>query len=149
MSEVVFALEFRGRGEDVPGAPGHRRARTTAPSQALLTRLGRDGVQAQVAAEPGESAVLEARVERFGDGTFVEEGRIAYGAAGAVTFTTLGRGRVLAGPQPGAVHGAVIWTVTGGEGRFAGAAGLITSNFAVSAAGEVVDHHVARLFLPD
>jgi hypothetical protein len=129
--ELVLALEFRGRGEDVPGAPGQRRARTSARMDA------------------GETATLEARVQRFGDGTFVEEGRIAYGAGGAVTFTTLGRGWMTGGPAPGAVHGAVIWTVTGGEGRFAGASGVITSNFAVSASGEVVDHHVARLHLPD
>jgi hypothetical protein len=148
MREITFALEFRGRGEDVVGAPGHRRARTSAPSQTLSTVLGPDGVRARVEGAAGETATLEARVERFGDGTFVEEGRIAYGAAGAVTFTTLGHGRVIAGPQPGAVHGAVIWTVTGGEGRFAGASGLITSNFAVTAGGEVVDHHVARLHLP-
>jgi hypothetical protein len=39
--------------------------------------------------------------------------------------------------------------VTGGEGRFAGARGLITSNFTVSGDGEVADHHFARLYLPD
>jgi hypothetical protein len=147
--EIVFALEFRGRGEDIPGSPGKRRARTTAPSQTLTTLLGPDGVRARLEVVPGDTAVLEARVERFGDGTFVEEGEIAYGAAGKVTFATLGRGSVTAGPLPGAVHGAVIWTVTGGDGRFAGAAGLITSNFTVSATGEVVDHHAARLYLPD
>jgi hypothetical protein len=30
----------------------------------------------------------------------------------------------------------------------AGARGLITSNFTVDASGDVVDHHVARVFLP-
>ncbi len=149
MRELVFALEFRGRGEDVPGAPGRRRARTVAPSQTLSTVLGAGGVEARASAVAGESAVLEARVERFGDGTFVEEGEIVYGAAGKVTFTTQGRGWVTAGPQPGAVYGAVVWTITGGEGRFAGASGVITSSFAVSAGGEVVDHHVARVYLPD
>jgi len=147
--EIVFALEFRGCGEDVPGSPGRRRARTAAPSQTLSTTLGVDGVRARVDAAAGEIAVLEARVERFGDGTFVEEGEITYGTAGRITFTTLGRGRVVPGPVPGAVHGAVIWTITGGAGRFAGAAGLITSNFTVSAAGDVTDHHITRLHLPD
>src|SRR5919109_24324 len=130
MRELVFVLEFRGRGEDVPGSPGQRRARTSAPMN-------------------GDTAVLEARVERSGDGTFVEEGTIAYGATGRLTFVTLGRGTVAPGPQPGAVHGAVIWRITGGEGRLAGARGLITSNFTVSAAGDVTDHHVARIHVPD
>jgi len=42
----------------------------------------------------------------------------------------------------------VIWTVTDGEGAFRGARGLITSSFTASADGEVVDDHVARLYLP-
>jgi len=146
--ELVFALEFRGRGENLPGSTTRRRARTSAPSQTLSTLVGADGVFARVEPVDGERATLEARVERFGDGTFVEEGEITYGTAGKVTFTTQGRGWVAPAPTPGAVYGAVVWTVTGGAGRFAGARGLITSNFAVSAAGEVVDHHVARLLLP-
>ena len=146
--ELVFALEFRGRGENVPGSTTRRRARTSAPSQTLSTLVGAEGVFARVEPVAGERATLEARVERFGDGTFVEEGEIIYGTAGKVTFTTQGRGWVTPAPTPGAMYGAVVWTVTGGAGRFAGAKGLITSNFAVSASGEVVDHHVARLLLP-
>jgi hypothetical protein len=41
-----------------------------------------------------------------------------------------------------------MWEVTGGEGRLAGAQGLITSNFTVGAHGEVVDDQFARLFVP-
>jgi hypothetical protein len=147
--ELVFALEFRGRGENLPGSTTKRRARTSAPSQTLSTLIGPEGVfGAMEPARDGEQATLEARVERFGDGTFVEEGEITYGTAGKVTFTTHGRGWVAPAPTPGAVYGAVIWSVTGGAGRFAGARGLITSSFAVSATGDVVDHHVARLLLP-
>jgi hypothetical protein len=146
--ELVFALEFRGRGENLPGSTAKRRARTSAPSQTLSTLMGPEGVFGGVEPVGGERATLEARVERFGDGTFAEEGEIVYGSAGKVTFTSQGRGWVVPAPTPGAVYGAVVWTVTGGEGRFAGARGLITSNFAVSANGDVVDHHVARLLLP-
>jgi hypothetical protein len=42
-----------------------------------------------------------------------------------------------------------MWRVTGGSGRFAGAKGLITSNFTVTADGEVTDDHFTRLYLPD
>jgi len=38
--------------------------------------------------------------------------------------------------------------VTGGDGRFAGAQGLITSNFTVDAKGAVVDDQFARLYIP-
>ncbi len=149
MREVVFALEFRGTAGPVDGSPTKRRATSAAPSQALTTVLGADGIRARVDAVAGERAVLESRVERFDDGTFVEDGTITYGRAGAVTFATVGRGVVGPSPIAGWTHGTVMWTVTGGDGVFAGAQGVITSNFAVSAHGEVVDHHVARLYLRD
>jgi hypothetical protein len=148
MRELVFVLEFRGRAGPVPGAERRRQARTTAPSQALTAVLGPDGVAARVEAVAGESATLESRVERFGDGSFVEDGTISYGRAGRVVFETIGRGWVSPAPIDGWVVGGVLWTVTSGEGRFAGARGLITSNFTVSADGEVVDNHVSRLYLP-
>jgi len=149
MREIVFALEFRGRAGPVAGSPTRRRATSAAPSQTLTTVLGADGVRTRVEEIAGERAVLESRVERFEDGTFVEDGTITYGRAGAVSFVTVGRGTVAPSPVAGRTLGAVMWTVTGGDGLFAGAQGLITSNFAVSAGGEVVDHHVARIYLRD
>jgi hypothetical protein len=149
MRELVFALEFRGRGEAVPGSSTLRRARTVASSQAFRTALSADGIHTGVEPIAGESAVLESRVERFPDGTFVEDGTITYGRGGRLAFVTVGRGQVGPSPQPGRVHGTVMWRVTGGEGRLAGAQGLITSNFTVTADGEVIDNHFTRLFLPD
>ena len=92
--------------------------------------------------------MLESRVERFADGSFAEDGTISYGRAGKISFVTVGRGSVGPSPIPGWVHGAVIWSVTGGEGLFAGAQGLITSNFVVSASGDVVDNHFTRIYVP-
>ena len=40
------------------------------------------------------------------------------------------------------------WRVEGGEGQFAGASGLITSNFFVGEDLAVTDHHLGVLFLP-
>jgi len=148
MRELVFALEFRGRAGPVPGSESKRQARTIAPSQTLSTVLEREGVRARVEAMGGESAVLESRVERFGDGSFVEDGTIAYGSAGTVAFETIGRGWVAPAPLPGWVVGGVVWSITAGDGAFAGARGLITSNFTVNADGEVIDDHFARLYLP-
>jgi len=149
MRELVFALEFRGRGGPEPGSTTRRRARSTAPSQALRTVLGPDGVSAAIEPVPGESAVLESRVERFPDGSFDEDGTITYGPAGAVSFVTVGRGHVGPAPVAGWNHGVVMWRITGGDGRFAGAQGLITSNFTVTPDGQVTDDHVTRLYLPD
>ena len=145
MTELVFALEFHGRGEDL--GDGRRRARSTATSQILSTLIAADGVRTKIDALDGDAATLEARVQRFGDGTFVEEGAIVYGRAGRVTFDTIGRGWV--GPSPtGAMAGGVLWRITGGDGRFGGASGVIASNFTVSPAGDVVDNHYARIYLP-
>ncbi|HTG11905.1 MAG TPA: hypothetical protein VK746_13985 [Candidatus Eisenbacteria bacterium] len=149
MRELVFALEFRGRGGPVPGSTTKRQARTTAPSQAWRAVLGPGGVTAAVEPVAGEAAVLESRVERDPDGTFVEDGTITYGAAGSVTFDTVGRGHVGPAPDGRGSHGVVMWRITGGEGRFAGARGLITSNFTVTPDGLVTDDHVTRLYLPD
>ena len=148
MRELVFALEFRGKAMAVPDTDGRRQTRTTASSVTLSTRLTADGVYAHVEAGAGETAVLEARVQRFGDGTFVEEGTIHYGTAGAVTFETIGRGWVGAGPVAGSSAGGVLWKITSGDGRFANASGLITSNFTVSPDGDVVDDHFVRMYLP-
>ena len=148
MRELVFALEFRGHAGPVPGSESKRQARSTAPSQTLSTVLGREGVSARGEAMAGERAVLESRVERFGDGSFVEDGTIAYGSAGTVAFETIGRGWVAPAPLPGWVVGGVVWSITAGDGAFAGARGLITSNFTVNADGEVIDDHFARLYLP-
>jgi hypothetical protein len=149
MREIVFALEFRGKAGPVPGTDGKREAQTTASGMTLATFLGGDWLRARL--RPiggGEIAALEASIQRFEDGTFVEAGTIDYGASGGMSFQTVGRGWVAPGPAPGSMAGGVLWRVTGGDGDFAGAGGLITSNFTVTADGDVVDHHIARIYLP-
>jgi hypothetical protein len=78
----------------------------------------------------------------------VESGTIRYGIFGAITFKTVGRGVMGPAPLSGLQRGAIVWEVTGGDGKLRGAQGLITSNFTVGAAGEVTDDHFVRLFLP-
>jgi hypothetical protein len=144
----VFALQFEGQAGPAPGSATTRHARTSAPSQALWTLLEEGGVESRVEPVAGESAILESRVERLADGSFVEDGTISYGRAGTLSFVTVGTGRVGPSPVPGWQHGAVVWAVTGGDGWLTGARGLITSNFVASADGQVVDNHFARIYLP-
>ena len=148
MRELVFALTFTGQAGPVPGSETTRQAKTVAPSQTIRTVLGAGGVESAVETIDGERAVLESRVQRFADGSFTEDGTITFGLAGKISFVTVGRGSVGPSPIPGWVHGAVIWSVTGGDGLFAGARGLITSNFVVSASGDVVDNHFTRIYVP-
>lgn len=148
MRELVFALEFRGSAGPVDGAATTRRATTSAPSQALRAVMAADAMEAGVEPVSGDTALLESTVERFADGSFIEAGIITYGGLGQVSFSTVGKGTVGPSPADGWVHGAVMWVVTGGDGWFAGARGLITSNFVASAGGEVIDNQFARLYLP-
>ena len=148
MRELVFALEFKGTAAPVPGAANRLRAKTCAADQTLRTALKADGVQAGIERSGADMATFESEVEVGADGGFLESGSIAYGGAGTVTFKTVGRGLMGPGPMPGVQRGAVIWEITGGEGRFRGAQGLITSNFIVDPEGEVTDDQFARLYLP-
>jgi hypothetical protein len=148
MKELVFALEFKGQAAPVAGSDTRLRARTSATGQTLRSVLKPDGLQAGIESMGGDAASFESEVEIIGDGAFVESGRITYGSAGTVTFKTVGQGMLGPSPLPDLQRGAVIWEVTGGEGRFGGAQGLITSNFTVGPQGEVTDDHFVRLFLP-
>ena len=147
MKELVFALQFKGKAHPVEGVEGKLTARTTAAGQVLRTVLTPKGVQARAESRPGPRATFQSEVEMTGAGTFMESGRITYGKAGGVTFKTAGHG-VLGAGVGGLQRGAVIWEVTEGRGQFAGATGLITSNFTVGSKGEVVDNQYARLVLP-
>jgi hypothetical protein len=151
MRELTFALEFRGKAwpvpGPVPGTTGKRQAKTAAPSQIQSSIIGPQGVAARIEAVPGEQAMLGADIERFADGSFVETGTISFGSAGRIEFETVGRGTVGPSRAEGWQHGAVIWKVTSGDGMFAGCTGLVTSNFIVNQAGDVIDNHVARLYL--
>jgi hypothetical protein len=148
MKELVFALEFKGGAAPVPGSDKKLQAKTSASSQILRSVLKADGILASVESAGGGSASFESEVEIVGEGVFVEFGSIRYGDAGKVSFKTVGRGTLGPSPIAGTQRGAVMWEVTGGEGRLAGAQGLITSNFTVGAQGEVVDDQFARLFIP-
>lgn len=148
MKELVFALEFRGSAAPVAGSDKRLQAKTSASSQTLRSLLKPDGIQASLESAGGGSAGFESEVEIIGDGMFVESGSIKYGEAGKVSFRTVGRGTIGPSPVEGIQRGAVMWEVTGGEGRLAGAQGLITSNFTVGSQGEVVDNQFARLFVP-
>jgi len=144
MKKVVFALQFKGTV--VPGADGKLQAKTSASSQAIKTTLDASGIQATVESVAGDGANFESVAEISSDGSFVESGTITYGKAGKVTFKTLGRG-MGASAIDGLNRGAVVWEVTGGDGKLAGATGLITSTFTVDGAGQIADNQFAVLFV--
>ena len=50
-------------------------------------------------------------------------------------------------PVEGMEHGAISWRIDRGTGQFAGATGIITSNFTFSEQGEVTDYQFDVIWL--
>ena len=68
-------------------------------------------------------------------------------AGATLRFGTVGSGYLGPSVDPARKHGTVMWRVEGGEGQFAGASGLITSNFFVADDLAVTDHHFGVIFV--
>jgi hypothetical protein len=148
MSQITFALQFKGTAGPVPGSETKLQAKTSASGQTIRTAFQPGGIESSITRLGGDVARFESEVQIVGDGKFVESGTIAYGGAGKISFETVGQGVLGSSGMEGLQRGAVIWTVTRGEGGLAGATGLVTSNFTVGPAGEVVDNQFAMLFVP-
>jgi len=95
----------------------------------------------------GEALTFESEVV-LGDDGFDEVGTINYVGRGTLKFENVGKGHMGSSAVEGLNHGAAIWKITGGDGEFSGATGLITSNFTFSAEGDVVDNQYVRIFTP-
>jgi len=146
MRQIIYSMQFKGQA--TPIREGVLKATTTAPSCRLMTVAGPEGVHGVVEKVAGDPVSFESEVTFRGETSFHEEGTITFGTNGhRLRFSTVGQGYLGASADPVQKQGGVTWTVEGGEGQFAGASGLITSNFLVGAAGEVVDHHVGVIFV--
>ena len=120
------------------------------PGCRLTTEIGDSGVSAALGTLPGGSAAFESEVVFAGETSFKESGTIAFGnGANRLRFSTVGEGYLGPCPDANTKHGSVMWRVDGGEGRFDGASGLITSNFFVGEDGDVVDNHFGAIFVRD
>jgi hypothetical protein len=96
----------------------------------------------------GGKASFESEVTLSGETSFVEAGTVRFGDANhLLRFTTIGQGFLGKSADASVQHGAVMWRVESGEGQFAGASGIITSNFTISNTGEVIDNHFGVIFV--
>ena len=152
MRQLVFPLQFKGKWLRWPG---RYRAKLAATDQSWRSVFAQLGLDTGEGAEGGATTVV-AEIEALvghgvpdeGIGTFTEAGTITYGTSGAVIFQTVGQSIFTASAATGLRQGAIVLEITGGEGQLAGATGLITSNFSVTTANELVDLQVAQIFLP-
>jgi hypothetical protein len=148
MRQLIYALQFNGQAAPADASGKVLKATTTAPGASLTTLIGPEGIRSELVALAGGQATFESTVTFGDEGTFREAGSIAFGGnAHRLRFSTVGAGYLGPSVDPNLSHGAVTWRVDGGEGQFAGATGLITSNFTVSATGEVTDNHFGAIFV--
>jgi hypothetical protein len=142
MRPITYSLQFRGQATERGGG---LRKEASAPPCALLTSLGHDGVEGHyVWAPDDDEAFLASTVTLGDDGTFDEEGTIVFSVGHAVRIR--GRGRIDSSPDRNLRHGTIVWRVTGGEGRFEGASGRITSNFLLSDTGDLTENQLGVIF---
>lgn len=148
MPDVIYAMRFSGLAEPVGVAGNVLKAATSAPSSSLTSRVGPTGLQGTIEPVSGEEAHFTSEVTFTGETSFQETGDITFGGGNTLHFSTVGSGYLAPSADATRKHGTVMWRVDGGKGQFAGASGLITSNFFVDEGLGVVDHHFGVLLLP-
>jgi hypothetical protein len=84
------------------------------------------------------------------ESTFAETGTISYdGGDGELEIATLSDGTLGPCAEPDVLHGAAVYRITGGGGRFAQATGLVTTNFLLwPATGRFDERQTAIVFVP-
>jgi hypothetical protein len=147
LRQLIYALRFTGRATPASPDGAVLTVRATAPSSALTAIVGPAGLASRIELVAGGEAHFASEVTLTGATSFQEVGTIAFGAGHRLSFASVGSGYLGASPDPALRHGAVTFRVEGGEGQFAGASGLITSNFFIDEDLAVTDHHVGVVFL--
>ncbi len=141
MKRVNYALQFKGNGVPQNDAGDVLAVSSKASGATVRTQVYPDGFNGKVETEGGAEAVFASTVRMQADGTFEEDGSISFGAGDVLRFVPASKGVVQPSGEEGVNAGAIVWKVDGGEGKFAGAIGYITSNFWFNAAGEVTANH--------
>lgn len=140
MKQLTYAMQFKGSAAPKDAAnPGVLGVKANGKS--VGSALAGSLVDAA-------KADFDSTVRMMEEGTFDEDGTISFGNGNSLRFSTLNKGHVAPSPEPGVTAGAIIWKIDGGEGQFAGASGLITSNFFFNEAGEVTDNQFGVIFAP-
>ena len=141
MQRIAFSAHLRGEAPQPAGEPPTTDPRGTSVTVDATTR---DGADAGIG-----SMSYENHVVFTSESTFTETGTITLGGDGELEVDTVGEGTLRPSGEPDLLHGAVIWRVTGGHGRFARAHGLIASNFLLQpASGDVQEWQVGVVFVP-
>jgi len=142
VQRVAITVEFHGRAAAPAGDPLQTNPQAASFS---LKASSADGSPFEI-----EHASYSNHAIYTGETTFTETGTISFGDTGdEFDIDTVGEGTLGPSADPELLHGAVMYRVTSGRGRFHSASGLITSNFLLRpATGEFEEQQVAIVFLP-
>ncbi len=142
MKPTTFSLQFRGQ---VARVGGGLRKQARAPGGALVTSLTAEGPDGRFVWAPGDDeALLESTLAFRDDVRFDEAGTIVFAIGNSLRIR--GRGRLAPSADPDLRQGTVVWSIDGGDGHFEGSSGLITSNFLLSATGDLTENLLAVVF---
>jgi hypothetical protein len=141
MQRLRISTHFRGEATQPKGEPPEVDVQSSSES---IQASAADG------SDPGlDSLSYRTHVTFIGETTFTETGTISAGGEDELDIVTVGEGTLAPSVDPQLLHGSVIWRIKQGRGQFAGASGLITSNFLLTpATGDVDEQQVAVVFLP-
>ena len=147
MRQLSYAMRFTGQATPASDDGNVLRAATTSPSTAITSTVGDDGLTTTIEPAQGDNATFTSEVTFSSESAFTETGSITFSEGNRLDFSTIGEGYLGPSADGSLQHGTVMWRVDGGAGQFAGASGLITSNFFVDGNGAVTDHQFGVLFV--
>jgi hypothetical protein len=148
MRRLTYILQFhRAASSDETEAP------TIAHSLVATTHIDDKGVSADLAVIAGGQATMATQYALNQDQSqFFEWGTITFNTPmDTLTFTSIGAGTLLGEQDPSQDFnlGGVLWRISSGTGFFAGAKGLIASNFLIDLqSNELTDTQIHTVYLP-
>ena len=137
-----MTTRFDGEADAPSGDPPQTDPRASSVS---LEAVSADGSDAGI-----HRASYENHAVFTGESSFTETGIIRYDEGdGELEIATLSDGTLGPCAEPDVLHGAAVYRITGGGGRFAQATGLITTNFLLwPETGRFEERQAAIVFVP-
>lgn len=148
MHQILYCMRFKGRA--VPGRddPATTVIETAGDSCTITTSIDSEGMRCALQPLIGGHAYLTSQATMTAPDAFREQGSIRFGGdENTLRFVSIADGHFADSPAARPRTGAVTWRVEGGDGQFAGAYGLITSNFTLDGQ-DVTDFQVGVIFVP-
>jgi hypothetical protein len=140
MKRLVMLVRFKDQATPPEGDPPRFTVHGESEQVTLL-----DGDRSDLP----DKLTYDTEVRVTGETSFDEDGVVTVGDADRLRISTVGEGFLAPSAEEGLHHGSVSWRVDEGEGKLAGASGLISSNFMVRMeSGEATESQVVALFLP-